>query len=89
MSAKFIKPSHHLADPDTAARKLVEIANAAEAVQDGRIFIELINGAFLEAGGTPDQYRAALARAIKLGWLWLHESGTYVKFTEAGAGLFA
>ena len=77
------------ADPDTAARKLVEIANATEAVQDGRIYIELINGAFLEAGGTPDQYRAALARAIALGWLSRHESGTYVKFTEAGADLFA
>ncbi len=25
------------ADPDAAARKLVEIANAAEPVQDGRI----------------------------------------------------
>jgi hypothetical protein len=31
----------------------VEIANAAEAVQDGRIHIELINAPFLEAGGTP------------------------------------
>jgi hypothetical protein len=30
-------------DPDKAARKLVEIANSIEAVQDGRIFIELIN----------------------------------------------
>jgi hypothetical protein len=40
-------------------------------------------------GGTPDQYRAALARAITLGWLRLHESGTYVKFTPAGAELFA
>jgi hypothetical protein len=39
-------------------------------------------------GGTPDQYRAALARTIKLGWLWLYESGTYVKFTPAGAELF-
>jgi hypothetical protein len=28
---------------------------------------------------------AALARAITLGWLLLHESGTYVKFTPAGA----
>jgi hypothetical protein len=27
------------ADPDAAARKLVEIANAVEAVQDGRIYI--------------------------------------------------
>jgi hypothetical protein len=55
----------------------------------GRVYIELVNGPFLAAGGTPDQYRAALAHAIKLGWLWLHESGTYVKFTPAGAELFA
>jgi hypothetical protein len=85
---KFVEPSH-FADPDAAARKLVEIANASEAVQDGRIYVERINDTFLEKGGTPDQYRAALARAIKLGWLWLHESGTYVKFTSAGAELFA
>jgi hypothetical protein len=31
--------------------------------------------------------RARIARAA-LGWLWPHESGTYVKFTEAGAALF-
>jgi hypothetical protein len=30
-----------------AARKLTEIANLVEAVQDGRIFIELINGPML------------------------------------------
>jgi hypothetical protein len=77
------------ADPDAAARRLVEIANATGAVQDGRIYIERVNGSFLEEGGTPDQFRAALSRAIKLGWLWLHESGTYVKFTTAGADLFA
>jgi hypothetical protein len=35
------------ANPETAARKLVEIANAVEAIQDGRIYIELINGPFL------------------------------------------
>jgi hypothetical protein len=34
-------------DPEKAARKLVEIANAVEAVQDGRIYIELINAPFL------------------------------------------
>jgi hypothetical protein len=32
------------ADPNVAARKLVEIANAVEAVQVGRIYIERING---------------------------------------------
>ena len=74
---KFIEPSH-FTDPDAAARKLVEIANASEAVQDGRIYIELINSPFLKEGGTPDQYRAALARAVTLGWLWLHESGTHL-----------
>jgi hypothetical protein len=85
---KFVEPSR-LADPDAAARKLVEIGNGIEPVQDGRIFIELVNAAFLAAGGTPDQYRAALARAISKGWLWRHESGTYVKFTDSGAALFA
>ena len=28
------------ADPDAAARKIIEIANDVEAVQDGRIYIE-------------------------------------------------
>ena len=39
-------------------RKLVEIANAIEAVQDGRIHVELINAPFLDAGGGPAEYRA-------------------------------
>jgi hypothetical protein len=85
---KFVEPTH-LGDPDAAARRLVEITNAVEAVQDGRVYIEQINGPFLEEGGTPDRFRAALARAIALGWLWRHESGTYVKFTPAGAEMFA
>jgi hypothetical protein len=59
-------------DPDAAARKLVEIANAVEAVQDGRFHIELVNGAFLEAGGSPDQFRAALAARLR----WVGCCGT-------------
>ena len=51
--------------------------------------IELINAAFLQAGGSPDEYRADIERAISKGWLWRHESGTYVKFTPVGAELFA
>jgi hypothetical protein len=77
------------ANPDLAARKLVEIANDIEAVQDGRIFIEKVNAPFLAAGGTGEDFRAGIERAIALGWLWLHESGTYVKFTDSGAALFA
>jgi hypothetical protein len=79
-----------LTDPDVAARKLIEIANSVEAVQDGRIYIEKINGPFLfDFKGSPDEYGAGLKLAIDRGWLWLHESGTYVKFTQEGANLFA
>jgi hypothetical protein len=51
-------------DPDTAARKLVEIANDVEAVMDGRIYIERVNAPFLAAGGPGDDYRAGIERAI-------------------------
>ena len=64
------------ADPDAAARKLIEIANGVEAVQDGRIYIERVNAPFLAVGGSGDDFRAGIERAIALGWLWLHESGT-------------
>ena len=37
---KFVE-LHPFADPDAAARKLVEIASTIEPVQDGRIFVEL------------------------------------------------
>jgi hypothetical protein len=76
------------ADPEKAACKLLEIANTVEAVQDGRIYIELINGPFLfELKGTSDEYSAGLKLAIERDWL--QESGTYVKFTQTGAELFA
>jgi hypothetical protein len=58
------------ADPEKAARKLVEIANAAEAVQDGRIYIELVNEPFLfEHRASPAEYKAGLDLAIAHGWL--------------------
>jgi hypothetical protein len=77
-------------DPEKAARKLIEIANSVEAVQEGRIYIELVNAPFLyEHKGSPAEYKAGLDLAIARGWLVLPESGTYVKFTQAGAELFA
>ena len=54
-----------------------------------RIYIERVNEPFLAAGGSADQFRAAIERAIALGWIWRHESGTYLKFTDSGAALFA
>lgn len=82
--------SRPFADPEVAARKLLEIANATEAGQDGRLYIEKINGPFLfRDGGSPAEYKAGLDLAIARGWLWRHESGTFVKFTPVGAQLFA
>ena len=56
---KFVEGSP-LSDPETTARKLSEIANGVEAVQDGRIHIEKVNGPFLyDVGGT--SHRCSLA----------------------------
>jgi hypothetical protein len=86
---KFVSP-RPFADPEVAARKIVELANAVEPIQDGRIHVEKINGPFLfQLKGTPAQYKAGLDLAIAKGWLVIHESGTFVQFTQAGADLFA
>ena len=86
---KFVD-ARPFADPEVAARKLVEIANSIEAPQDGRIHIEKINGPMLfQLKATPAEYKAGLDRAIANGWLVLHESGTFVKSTQTGADLFA
>ncbi len=77
------------ADPDAAARRVMEIANSVEAAQ-GVIHIEKINGPMLfKDGATPDEYWVGLQRAIEKGWITYHESGTFVTFTPAGADLFA
>ena len=77
-------------DPQKAARRILEIANAVEPIQ-GRIHIEKINEPFflLRDRGTPTEYGAGLKLAIDRGWLKMHESGTFVTFTPAGAELFA
>jgi hypothetical protein len=44
------------------------------------------HGPFLfEHGGSPAEYGADLKLVIESGWLWKDESGTYAKFTQAGA----
>jgi len=66
------------------------VINAVEVAQDGLIYIKLINGPFLfREGAAPQKYKAGLDLAIERGWLVMHESGTFVKFTEGGAELFA
>ena len=57
-------------DPETTARKLMELANAFEPIQDGRIYIEKLNWPFLsELKGTPAEYRAGLDLCIAKGSL--------------------
>ena len=77
------------ADPETAARRLIEIASTIEPVQ-GKIYIETINYPMLfKDGAKPAEYWAGLQHAIAKGWLLLHESGTFVTMTQAGNDLFA
>jgi hypothetical protein len=69
---KFVEP-RPFADPEAAARKLLELANAFEPIQDGRIYIEKINGPFIfELKGTPAEYKAGLDLALAKGWLEMH-----------------
>jgi len=54
------------ADREKAARRLLEIANTIEPVQDGRIHIEKIDAPFLEEG-SPAEYGAGTTYAIDNG----------------------
>lgn len=76
------------ADPKAAGRKLVEIAAGITPVQDGRIYIERINApCVFDLKGSGSEFGAGLRYAIDCGWLWKHESGTYVKLMTAGRDL--
>ena len=56
-------------DPEKAARKLLDFANAIEPV-DGKIYIEKVNAPMLYLERvTPAEYKAGLDLAISRGWL--------------------
>jgi hypothetical protein len=77
------------ANVDAAVKKLLEIANGLEADHAGRLQVGDINKRFLSAGGSVQNYVAAVKAAIDRGYIDLHPSGAYVTFTQAGAELFA
>jgi hypothetical protein len=78
------------ADPEVAARQLVQLASSIEAVQDGRIHIEKINYPFLYTlKGSGTEFGAGIRYAVAKGWLDLHESGTYVRLLTPGEDLLA
>ena len=75
------------ADPQAAARKLLELAAGVEPV-NGRIHIEKINAPFLSKNGcnaTGAEFGAGIRYAVEKGWLELHESGTFVRLIKAEA----
>jgi hypothetical protein len=78
-----------LANVDVAVRKLLEIANGIEADHAGRVEIGTIDRQFREAGGSYEEYGAAVKAAIAHGWITMHPSGGYLIFTQEGADLFA
>ncbi|MBM7483914.1 hypothetical protein ACVWWI_002770 [Bradyrhizobium sp. USDA 3686] len=78
------------ADPQAAARELIELAASIEPVQDGRIHIEKINYPFVSTlKGSGPEFGAGIRCAIEKGWLELHESGTYVRLLAPGNDLMA
>ncbi len=83
------KKERPLANVDAAVGKLLEIANGIEADHAGRLQIGVINKQFLAAGGSAEEYGAAVESAIAHGWITMHPSGAYLSFTQEGADLFA
>ena len=75
--------------PEAAERKLLELANAVEADHAGRLSVAVINKHFREAGGSYEEYGAAVKAAVAHGWITMHPSGAYLSFTQEGADLFA
>jgi hypothetical protein len=85
--AKFATERRY-ADPEAAARQLIQLAASIEPVQDERIHIEKINAPFLfTLGGKGSEFGAGIRCAIEKGWLELHESGTYVRLLMPGEDL--
>jgi hypothetical protein len=55
------------------AQRAHEISTLAPSrKKDGRVYIERVNAPFLAAGGTAEDFRVGIERAISFGWLWRH-----------------
>ena len=70
-------------NPEVAAKRLLEITKDVSSVQDGRIYIELINGPFLfRDRGSAAEYGVGLKLLIERKQITLHESGTYLRILK-------
>jgi hypothetical protein len=88
LSSKF-KEDRPLPTPEAAEQKLLELANAVEPRSCRAPVGRVINTQFRNAGGSYEEYGAAVEAVIADGWLTMHPSGAYLSFTQAGAELFA
>ncbi|WP_029084996.1 hypothetical protein [Bradyrhizobium sp. th.b2] len=85
-----MKEQRPWADPEKAARQIMQRAREFEPIQDGRIYLEKVSWPLLYLDkASPPEYWAGLRYAIDKGWLEYHESGTYVRILQAGNDLFA
>ena len=77
---KLFTTPRPFADPERAARRLLEHAQVFEPMRDGRIDIEQLNHPILFGDkATPAEYSAGPNFAVSKGWLELHEAGTFAK----------
>jgi hypothetical protein len=83
---RWFTMSRMFADPQAAARRLLEHARAFEPARDGWISIEQLNHPFVFADkATLAEFKGGMEFALSQGWLEMHESDAFVRFTPAGA----
>jgi hypothetical protein len=80
------KQERPYAKPESAARKLIEIARGLP-VDKGRMCVGKWNDLFRAAGGSVDEYATGRDKAVADGLIVMHECGGFLMFTEAGAAL--
>jgi hypothetical protein len=76
------KQERPYAKPESAARKLIEIARGLRSDQ-GRMCVGKWNDLFRAAGGSIDEYVAGRDQAIADGVIVMHECGGFVMFSAA------
>lgn len=75
------------ADPETAARKLLEIVMAQDIDVGQQAYVGATNTAFLQAGGNVAEYVAGRDFAIAQRWFEIDPSGSRIILLQAGADL--
>ena len=75
-----MKPQATVPSAAKAARRLMQHAHAFEVVQDGRIYIEKINGPFLYVDrGAPADVQPDSSSLLNAAGSKNHDSGTFVR----------